>query len=229
MSELERELRALGTTIDYPVTPNIASRVGPPVLDRPRPVWSRRLAPAVVVAVLVAVAASFTVPQARTAILRFFGVGAVRIEFVDRLPEVRPTAPLELGTAIAPADAPFPLLRSTLLGDPDGVYRRGGVVTLLYGSPQRVRILVTEIAGSDFTPGIGKKLAGTGTEVDFVPIRGAIGPGIWIHGRPHVVRLPGGPPRLAANTLLWNHGQLTLRLEGAPSLEQAVAIAETLK
>ena len=103
------------------------------------------------------------------------------------------------------------------------------MVTLLYGTPDRVRILVTEIAGSDFTPEVGKKLAATGTQVEFVPIRGSVGPGVWIQGRPHIVRFPGGPLRLAANTLIWTRGQLTLRLEGAASLEQAVAIAETLR
>lgn len=115
------------------------------------------------------------------------------------------------------------------MGNPDGVYRRGDVVTLLYGTPERVRILVTEIAGSDFTPEVGKKVAAKGTHVEFVPIRGSIGPGVWIEGRPHVVLFPGGPPRLAANTLIWTNGQLTLRLEGAASLKQAVAIAETLE
>ena len=39
----------------------------------------------------------------------------------------------------------------------------------------------------------------------------------------------GGPPRLAANTLIWTNGQLTLRLEGEASLKQAVAIAKTLE
>jgi len=228
MIELERELRGLAAVLDFPETPDIASNVRRHLPERRRAAWPRRIALAVAIALL-AVGAGFAVPQARTAILRLFGIGAVQIEFVDRLPEVRPAAPLGLGTAIDPADAPFPLLRSKLLGNPDGVYRRGDVVTLLYGTPERVRVLVTEIAGSDFTPEVGKKLAATGTHVEFVPIRGSIGPGVWIEGRPHVVLFPGGPPRLAANTLIWTNGRLTLRLEGAASLRQAVAIAETLE
>lgn len=72
-------------------------------------------------------------------------------------------------------------------------------------------------------------LATTGTHVEFVPIRGAVGSGVWIEGRPHVVRFPGGSVRLAVNTLIWKHGQLTLRLEGAESLKQALTIAETLE
>ena len=68
-----------------------------------------------------------------------------------------------------------------------------------------------------------------GTHVEFVPIRGSVGPGVWIKGDPQSVLFPGGPPRLAAKTLIWTNGQLTLRLEGAESLKQAVAIAESLE
>ena len=159
MPELERELRALAAAIDLPATPDIAPGVRQHLPDRPRAVWPRRLA-LVVAVVVVAVTAGFAVPQARTAILRFLGIGAVQIEFVDRLPEVTPAARLELGRVIDPGDAPFPPLRSKLLGNPDGVYSRGGVVTLLYGTPQRVHLLVTEIEASGFTPGIGKKQIG---------------------------------------------------------------------
>ena len=227
MTELENELRSLASSIDFPTPPDIASSLNVHVPDPPRAVWRRRIALAAAI-VAIAIGAGFVVPQARTAILRFFGVGAVHIEFVDRLPEVRPAARLELGAPIDPADAPFLVVQSELLGDADGVFRRGDVISLLYGTPERVRLLVTEIADSDFTPEVGKKLASAGTHVEFVPIRGSVGPGVWIEGRPHTVRLPGGPPRFATNTLIWTLGQTTLRLEGAESVQQAVAIAESL-
>ena len=226
MTELESELRNLASAIDFPEPPDIASNVRVHVPDPRRAAWRRRVALAVAITVI-AIGAGFAVPQARSAILRFFGVGAVQIEFVDRLPEVQPAARLELGAAIDSADAPFPLLHSELLGDANGVFRRNDVITLLYGTPERVRLLVTEIADSDFTPDVGKKLTSAGTHVEFVPIRGSVGPGVWIEGRPHTVRLPGGRPRLASNTLIWTHGQITLRLEGVESLQQAIAIAES--
>ena len=227
MTELESELRSLASAIDFPEPPDIASNVRVHVPDPRRAAWRRRIALAVAIAVI-AIGAGFAVPQARSAILRFFGIGAVQIEFVDRLPEVRPAARLELGAPIDPADAPFLVVQSELLGDADGVFRRGDVISLLYGTPERVRVLVTEIADSDFTPEVGKKLASARTHVEFVPIRGSGGPGVWIEGRPHTVRLPGGPPRLATNTLIWTHGQMTLRLEGVESLRQAIEIAESL-
>jgi hypothetical protein len=229
MSDLDRELRRLAGDVEFPPTPDIASAVRRRLGDRSQRTWPRRLVPIGVAAAALAIGVTFAVPQARTAVLRFFGIGAVRIEFVDRLPDVRPSARLDLGTRIHPSDAPFSLRHSTLLGGPDATYRRGNVVTLLYGTPERVRLLVTEIAGSGFDSGIGKKLEAEGTRIEFVPVRGATGPAVWIEGQPHVVSLPGGPPRLAANTLIWQRGGLTLRLEGAVRLPRAVAIADSLE
>ena len=226
MSELERELRDLGAVLAFPATPDVASAVARDLEPRPTRVWPQRLALAAVVAA-VAIGAAFAVPPARTAILRFFGIGAVRIEFVDRLPEVRRT-PLDLGTPIDPDEAPFPVLHSKLLGAPDAIYRDGDVVTLLYGSPSRVRLLVTEIVGSGFESTVGKKLLGEGTSVRFFPVRDADGPGVWIEGKPHIVEFPGGPVRLAKNTLIWQRGELTVRLEGAIRLGQASRIADSL-
>ena len=230
MTELERELRDLAAAIAFPDTPEIASNVR--LVPRPerhaRRSW-RTAVVVVAVVIAVAVAAGLAVPQARTSILRLFGIGEVQIEFVDQLPEVRPGAPLELGSAIDLADAPFPVPRPSLLGEPDGTYRRGDVVTLLYGTAEHVRALVTEIPESGFTPDVGKKLADARTRVEFIPISGSVGPAVWITGEPHIVLLPGGPARLAANTLIWKRGRLTIRLEGAETLQEARAIAESFR
>jgi hypothetical protein len=229
MTELERELRGLAAAIAFPETPDIVAGVQlvPPPGRSARRSWRvGALVTAVVLAA--AVATALAVPQARTSILNWLRIGDVEIRFVDRLPEVRPSAPLALGNEIDPADASFPLLRPAVLGTPDAVYRSGDVVTLLYGSPERVRALITEIPNSGFSPSVGKKLAGSGTHVEFVPIRGSDGPALWISGEPHVVDLPGGPARLAASTLIWTSGRLTIRLEGAETLQQARVIAESV-
>lgn len=229
MSELERELRTLGAALDLPPTPDLTTRVSRELRPRARTIPWRRVVVAALAAAL-AVGTAFAVPPARSAILRFFGVGAVRIELVDRLPEVRPTSPLDLGSRIAADEAPFPLVRSARLGDPDAVYVRRGVVTLLYGSPERVRLLVTEIEGPPFDTAVVKKLAAGGTTADFVELMGSpSASAVWIEGLPHAVRLPGGPTRLAGNTLVWRRGELTLRLEGAETRRQAVEIAESLR
>ena len=128
MTELERELRGLAAAIAFPETPAIAAnlRLSPRPERLPRSPRSWRT-----VAIVVAVCARgchrgrdgrAPGPDVDPAL---FGIGEVRIEFVDRLPEVRPDAPLDLGTAIDSADAPFPLLRPAVLGKPDGIYRIG--------------------------------------------------------------------------------------------------------
>ena len=224
MRELEQELRELA--VEFPETPDLAPRLRLP--QRPRPVWPRRLA-YVAAAAAIAIGAAFAVAPARTAILNFLDLGSVHIEFVDRLPAVTPDAPLALGMQIHDDAAPFRLLHSRLLGDPGAVYQDGVVVSLLYGTETHVRLLVTEIYRSGFTPEYGKKLIATGTRVFFTPIRGATGPGLWIEGAPHVVFLPGGRPRLAGATLIWIRGEITMRLEGVRTQAQAVRIAESFR
>ena len=183
------------------------------------------LAFSVLAALVVGIAAS----PARTSILRFFGIGAVRIELVDRLPAVAPTAPLVAGQEIDPAAAPFPLLRSDLLGAPDHVYASGDVVTLLYGSPERVRLLVTEIGSAEIDPNFAKKLVASSTTVEFIGLAGVPEPGIWIEGAPHVLVLPHAPARLAGNTIAWVQAGRTIRVEGALHFDDAVRVAESFR
>jgi hypothetical protein len=226
MPDLERELRGVGASIAFPSTPELAAGVRARLPERAPVVWPRRLV--LVAAVLgAALVAGLAIPQARSAILRVFGVGAVRVEYVDKLPTVEPRPALELGPEISAEDAPFRLLDSPLLGTPDGVYASGGVVTQLYGSPDGVRLLVTQIDGRVLPPGVVKKVVGTTTNTDFVSIAGIPEQALWIEGAPHVLSLPNAPERLAANTLVWTQGNRTMRLEGAESLDEAVVIAQS--
>jgi hypothetical protein len=224
MSELERELRDLGAALAFPETPDLAAPVRRGLAPQREGSPWRRLALGAAL-VLVALLAGLALPQARTAILRFFGVGAVRIEIVDRLPAVRLAPAIDQNTQITAAEAPFRILRSGLLGTPDGIYSELGVVTLVYGSTSRARLLVTEIAGTPLEPQTIKKLLTVSTEVEPVTVPGATDQALWISGRPHAVHLPGAPPRIAGNTLIWQAGGLTLRLEGKLSREDAVRIA----
>lgn len=228
MPDLERELRGLGEAIAFPPTPDLAAGIRARLPERTPSLWPRRLV--LVAAVLgAALVAGLAIPQARSAILRVFGVGAVRIEYVDKLPVVEPEAPLELGPEISPQDAPFRLLASPLLGEPDAVYASGNVVTQLYGSPEHVRLLVTQIGSPALRPEILKKLVGARTKLSIVYLADSTGPAVWIEGSPHVLSLRNAPPRLAANTLVWTQNGRTLRLEGAESLDEAVDIAASFE
>ena len=228
MPDLERELRDLGESVAFPSTPDLAASVRALLPERTPTLWPRRLV--LVAAVLgAAVLAGLAIPQARSAILRVFGIGAVRVEYVDKLPAVEPRAALDLGPAISAEHVPFRLLESSLLGKPDGVYSSGNVVTQLYGSPDRVRLLVTQINGRALRSDVVKKVAGTTTNTDFVSIAGLSGQALWIEGAPHILSLPNAPERLAANTLIWTQDNRTLRLEGAESLDEAVEIAQSFR
>src|SRR2546426_9394472 len=73
MTELERALVALGRELDLPPEPDLRSRVRERIERRPR--YRRVLVPAL--ALLVALGIALAVPEARSAILRFFHIGAV--------------------------------------------------------------------------------------------------------------------------------------------------------
>ena len=72
-----------------------------------------------------------------------------------------------------------------------------------------------------------KKIALTRTSVRWVRV--GIDPAIWIAGDRHVVLFPRAAPRLAGHVLVWQHGNLTLRLEGADlTLRDALTLAENI-
>ncbi|MGE5275245.1 MAG: hypothetical protein ACM3QU_15965 [Verrucomicrobiota bacterium] len=225
----EQELRALAAWLELPedrdLTPAVRARL------RGRP--SRRRAFVVVLAaVLAAVAIAFAVPPARSAILRVFHLEGVRIEYVDRLPDVR-TAPLDLGIPIRPGDAErtagFRPLASALLGVPNEVTWDGSFLWYRYG---RTRLLVSQFRGRERLE-LVKKVVEPQTMITPVYVNGE--PGYFITGGKHFLYVaPGGtvreePVRLSRQVILWQHGPLTLRLEGDLTLAQALRIARSFR
>ena len=73
MTELEQALLALGREVEFPAEPDLATTVGARLRGRPRRV--RRLVVALAGAI-VAFGIAMAVPQARSAILDFFHIGA---------------------------------------------------------------------------------------------------------------------------------------------------------
>jgi hypothetical protein len=244
MSELEQRLALLRDDVTWPPTPDLASAVAVRVAAEPRPAPRRSplatLRPAtalvalLVVAVVVAIALA-AAPGVRARIERWLGIGAVRVERVERLPATAPGRDLGLGTRTTLAAArrtarvPVPTVRA--LGAPDAVYvdRPGGSAALVYGprpglpaGARGVGALLTMLPGGDVA--IVKKLLGSGTDVEAVDVDGAIG--VFISGERHVV-IP--PNRLAANTLLWVRGNTTYRLETALGRDAALRLAQTVR
>lgn len=221
--DLERELRELATHLDWPETPP---------LDRALPGCrpARPLVLAVALAAL-ALAVAFAVPPARSAILRFLHLRGVTVERVETLP---PAARRSLVAGLGPARtlaaaarvAGFePVIPRGLR--PYEAYARHGVVALPLGRGR----LLTELSGVGLD--VTKKYAAQATRIEGLTVAGD--PGLWLEGGPHVLVFQNADGtyanatlRLAGNTLLWEHGDLTLRLEGPLTRDEALALAATV-
>jgi hypothetical protein len=237
MSELETRLAEL--SVEWPPEPDVAGRVRARLEARPRPRRRFRPAWAVGLAILVSVGGVAAVPSARSAVLRWLGIEGVRIERVPVAPTAAPSATgLDLGerTTLAPGT-----LVPTALGRPAAVYEAGERVTLLYrprrGLPESEHsgagALLAQFPGRTNVQFI-RKFAGPGTRVERVRVDGE--PGFWIAGEAHglLYEDPTGavrelPERLAGSTLVWRHGDLTLRLEADVTKSRALAIARSVQ
>lgn len=234
MSELELALTRLGRELDYPETPDLAGSVRRRLAEGRRPVSWRRPLVIALAALLVGVAAVMAVPQARSEILDWFGIGSVTVRYVDELPKVDKTQDeLALGERVELADLrereQFPIRVPTLegLGDPR-VYRGvHGQVSFLYGSEDEPRLLITQILGT----GALEKLLNTETTVELVSVGGANG--AWLEGGEHVIFFPSTGPesqRLVGNTLLLQRGDgVTVRIEADISKAEAVRIFRSMR
>src|SRR5512132_4193342 len=183
MAELETALRQLGAEVAFPPTPDVASAIRVR-LERPQRFWRRPAAIALAVVVVAAIAAACAVPQSRSAILDWLGLRNVSVVRVEKLPTVPAHGNLDLGQRVTLDDAKrrAPWLRVPE-GSPDSVWVNeslpGGKVSLLWGTPSNVRLLLTEFTGRTY---IEKVIQGD-TQVERVKIGDA---GVWFQG-PHVV------------------------------------------
>ena len=235
MAELDLALRELGRQVEFPSTPDLASAVRRQLGERRRAWWQRPLVVALAVLV-VAVGAVLAVPPARSAILDWLGIGGAHITRVEKLPPAPAFGNLDLGRRVSLAEArrraPWLLVPTAKgVGDPDQVgYSTaipGGKVTLLWGTARAVHLLLTEFRGEAYI----EKLVEPGTKVELLTVDGSRG--AWVEGS-HVLvyRDQNGltrddTSRLAGKTLLWQRGDVTLRLEGDFSRAEALRIARS--
>ncbi len=223
--ELESELRALAREIAWPETPELSLALAP----RRRPRLRRPLVVALA-ALAVALAAALAVPQSRGAILRLLHLRGATIRIVDTLPPARERSlAYGLGEVVDAARARAALGRPPLLPPlpqaPPLHLSSEGVVSVLLQDGGRP-VLLSELNGGGFF--YLKKVAAGGTRVRWMTVEGE--PAVWLAGPQHVVVFPGEEARLAGDTLIWQHGSLTLRLEGRGlTLTRALALAQSLR
>jgi hypothetical protein len=220
------------------------------------PAGWRRLAVAGLAAVLLAAAVLVASPGTREAVARRLGLRGVDIRIGGSPPPTVTTTPggrldLGLGDRVTLEEARrrvgFPVLVPGVrpLDRPDAVFvdqavPTGGRVDLVYrarpGLPASpftdAGLLITEFRGRP-TPEFLKKVTGMGV-VEQVTVGGE--PGYWFSGEPHFFtyqdaagNLRDEQTRLAGNTLVWQRGDLTLRLEGELSKEEAIRVAESMR
>jgi hypothetical protein len=228
MTELERALVALGGDLEFPPTPDLASRVRERLGSDRRGVRARLLFAVALGAVAIGVA--MAVPPARSAILKFFHLGAATVERVETLPPAK-QRPLSagLGPALVREDAEMAAgfqIRLPRSAEPQRFYAQRGMISTLiraHGEP----VLLSELQGDQM--GLFKKFAGSATSVQPVEL-GEFG--LWIEGGAHVLmwQFNFGPvhqveTRLAGNVLLWLSQGTTYRLEGRLDKSQMLKLA----
>jgi hypothetical protein len=216
-----------------------------------RPAWQPVAVALVAIIALLSGTLAFS-PTARRAVADWLGLRGVRILFTPT-----PSAPPPLGTGLnlgeqvtlaeAQSRVPFRILVPHVpeLGPPDAVYLRTGnfegQVTLLWharpGLPRaretREGLLLTEFRATIDTQFI-KKVSFEATTFEAVKVNR--GNGFWIAGAPHEFsfldengQLLPDTVRLAGNVLLWEQGDLTVRIESKLSKDQALRIATSVR
>jgi hypothetical protein len=244
MPELELALVELGRSLEFPPTPDLSARVRERIAAEraPRPrlaVFPARRALVIALALLaVSVGALMTVPGTRAAILEFFGLRGVAIERVETLPTVPKNVELNLGARLGLDEAgervDFELVVPERLGRPDEVYvldfPPGGMVSFVYGSAEEPRALFTQFRAT--VEDVFFKKVAADTQVEAVTVNGE--PGFFLSGAPHVFAYVDAngqfrqeTVRLAGNVLLWERGELTLRLEADVTKAEALRIARS--
>jgi hypothetical protein len=235
MSDVERWLAEIDPAEVFPVTPGIEAAVEIRVL---RVVARRRQRPWLLAAALlvVALAAAVAAPGARTSFLDWLRIGGVGIERRELPPAavVRagplPGRPVSLAEARSVAS--FPVLVPDELGAPDVVLLQSDpdvMVTLVYGSAEKPRLILSQWRSEALR---FLKILPYSARVQRIGTPDA--PSFWIPEAHSVLyqRIGGGgheePFRLSAPALVWVRGDLTYRLEGRLSRDEALELARSL-
>ena len=254
--ELEATLTDLGERLAYPRPTRLAAAVRARLSEpRPRRWWDAvlspryALAPAIATLLLILVVSLAATPAAADLFLRLRGIDIFRTAATPSAPAASPAIPFP-GERVSLDEARrrAPFLRAPAdarLGAPDQVYidqtPAGDRVTLVYVSRSGIPVsrdagvsAVVVVFRGQVDEQLFAKVAVAGTRIEDVSING--GRGYWLDGTPHqfFYRDATGNPwpetlRLAGNTLLWEQGGVTFRLEAQLTRDEALAIATTFR
>jgi hypothetical protein len=197
---------------DLPAAPDLSAAVLTHLHDRPRRGRSPALGLIAAVAATVAIAAVVVVPALRSADKAPASSGSRAAQLTPRAGAER----FPLGRRIPLSGARHAATFTALMPpNPGGAYLGsdvpGGRVSIVAG-----RMLITEFHGTSL-PDI-LTLIGPGTHAKLT----------WVNGHPGVYG-SSVHPSAPGDVLTWLQGQLTVRIEAATTLEQALALARTLR
>jgi len=239
MTELERALLTVGQNLEVPAAPDLTGAVRARLAEGRRPsLVSRRMLVVALAVLAVAVGAVLAVPQARSTIKDWLGIGNVTIRYVDELPPVeQATDDLGLGEQMSLEEAReragFRVRVPTVdgLDDPPKVYYndQSSQVAFLYGSEEKPKLLITQ---ADARGAIEKLVNLNVTERELVVVEPGYA-GVWLYGEKHAIFYPGTdheePFRLVGNALVYEIDGVTLRIEAEISKDEALRIARSVR
>lgn len=263
--EMDSLLRQAAQVFTYPPTPSMAPAVEARLRKRAR--WARLTSPQAHVAALmrgllqslggwgrrptpriamvglavalVVVGTVLAIPQSRTALADFFGLGHVRVRTESTLPNaerpvLRPedfAEPLTLEVAQRLAD--FQVRLPTY---PDGVGAPDNVYLQTFGD-DNVIIAVYQAEGFDLYQSRLRGFFGKVVRVSASQLEVAGAPGLWIPKGGHQAvyldadgeEVPGSQRNVERATLLWEEDGITYRLETSLPQEGTIRVAESLR
>jgi hypothetical protein len=254
MPDLEDQLTALGTWLEWPPTPKvlpIQGEVSGEAGRRGLPRWALAAA-----AVLLLVAGLLAYTPSRDVIAGWLDLHT-SIHLVTHPPTPSPLPPGQLGDNLnlgkpvtleqARAGVSWKVVVPPLLGQPDAAYLKlppsgpsKGEVSLVYAQRADIKVsgqtgvavLVTEARGK-VNENFFVKMIGSDSTIEQVSVGGHAG--YWISGHPHDFFFTDADGnfhneslRLATNTLIFDNNGTIVRIEGDMTKAQALEIATSM-
>ena len=241
---LAQRIVELGRSDDLDPVPDFTQPVLRELEERPRRLADGRrgLFPVAVSASVVAFAAVAIVPAARTEVLSILGIRGVEVIRISQLPQTAVRRSTHFGRRVSLAQARRQVRFTILLARgraPNVVFLAGpnsgipgGRVSLVYGRPQRPRLLVQEFLGGSPGPELTK---GVPPQTTVEPVRVGAHAGIWFGGS-HMLSFVDADrttrddwTRLAGKTIVWRKGAVLIRMEGTFGKRQAIELAQLFR